>query len=1054
MTKLLFTTIGSLASQSAAQSALNANFTAIQTAFENTLSRDGTATNDMDADLDMNSNRILNLPAAVGNTEPVRFVDVQSFVDAAEAAQVASEAALDSFTDLYLGVKSVDPTLDNDGNALLTGALYFNNVTNEMMVYSGVIWEQVTLSAATIAALDAAVASALASEVAAGISETNASNSESNASSSASGASSSASTAITNAANAVVSASNASTSASNAATSESNAAASLVAVDAIETNVTAIYDSFDDVYLGAKPTPPTVDNDGDALTEGDLYYNNGTGLLYYFNGSIWTGLTNVGLLDVVDDLSPQLGGNLDLNSKNITGTGNLNYTGALTLTGDVALATTKGISWAAGDAVFRHSAGILTVAPGDLRVTTAGTNTASVATVGGTQTLTGKTVSSASNTLTLNLAAGTLTGTKAEFNTAVSDTDLLFTNDLGSTVQSYDATILVDADIGVNVQAYDSDLTTWAGLTSSTNAQSLVTAANYAAMRTLLDLEVGVDFYSTTAVDTAISNLSSVYQPLDSDLTAIAALTTTSYGIGALEKTTAGTAATYVGLGTADAVGFAGITNSGATALSGVISPTQITAQADDYAPTGLSTATTLRLDSDATRAITGLTGGASGRLILIHYIGTTSVTLKDENAGSTAANRFALLADVDLVTDACILLQYDATSSRWRIAGGSGSGGGSPTTAEYLVGALDGTLSAERLVTDTPFATWDIATAGIARVLTGDGTGLPSNIGLVASVASSALTIAIKGVDGNDPSATNPVFVPFRSPTAATGVPVVRRVIAANSLVISSGSTMGFTSATAGRIWIVLFDDAGTLRLGAINCLTTAAGAGSGRDVTAIYPLRDDLLVSSTAEGGAGAADSAQVFYTGTAVTTKALRILGYMEWSAGLTTAGTWDIVPTNIQLFGPGVSLPGNVVAESYSATGTNASTTTTVPNDDTIMQNGEGGQFMTISHTPISAANILHIDAKANIAGSGSLHLVHGLFRDSTANALATSNMTCAAGFNIMGLIHHATLAAAAATTTFKFRAGPGSGTLYFNTIDALAAQGGTLNSYMSVREIMG
>jgi len=899
VTKLLFTTIGSLASQSAAQSALNANFTAIQTAFENTLSRDGTATNDMDASLDMNSNRILNLPAAVGNTEPVRFVDVQSFVDAAEAAQVASEAALDSFTDLYLGVKSVDPTLDNDGNALLTGALYFNNVTNEMMVYSGVIWEQVTLSAATIAALDAAVASALASEVAAGISETNASNSESNASSSASGASSSASTAITNAANAVVSASNASTSASNAATSESNAAASLVAVDAIETNVTAIYDSFDDVYLGAKPTPPTVDNDGDALTEGDLYYNNGTGLLYYFNGSIWTGLTNVGLLDVVDDLSPQLGGNLDLNSKNITGTGNLNYTGALTLTGDVALATTKGISWAAGDAVFRHSAGILTVAPGDLRVTTAGTNTASVATVGGTQTLTGKTVSSASNTLTLNLAAGTLTGTKAEFNTAVSDTDLLFTNDLGSTVQSYDATILVDADIGVNVQAYDSDLTTWAGLTSSTNAQSLVTAANYAAMRTLLDLEVGVDFYSTTAVDTAISNLSSVYQPLDSDLTAIAALTTTSYGIGALEKTTAGTAATYVGLGTADAVGFAGITNSGATALSGVISPTQITAQADDYAPTGLSTATTLRLDSDATRAITGLTGGASGRLILIHYIGTTSVTLKDENAGSTAANRFALLADVDLVTDACILLQYDATSSRWRIAGGSGSGGGSPTNAEYLVGALDGTLSAERLVTDTPFATWDIATAGIARVLTGDGTGLPSNIGLVASVASSALTIAIKGVDGNDPSATNPVFVPFRSPTAATGVPVVRRVIAANSLVISSGSTMGFTSATAGRLWIVAFDDAGTIRLGAINCL-------SG---TSIYALRDSLLVSSTAEGGAGAADSAQVFYTGTAVTTKALRILGYMEWSAGLTTAGTWDIVPTTIQVSGLGVLRPND-------------------------------------------------------------------------------------------------------------------------------------------------
>ena len=65
---------------------------------------------------------------------------------------------------------------------------------------------------------------------------------------------------------------------------------------------------------------------------------------------------------------------------------------------------------------------------------------------------------------------------------------------IGTNVQAYDATYLVDADIGVNVQAYDADLTTWAGLTPSANAQSLVTAANYAAMRTLLDVESGVDF--------------------------------------------------------------------------------------------------------------------------------------------------------------------------------------------------------------------------------------------------------------------------------------------------------------------------------------------------------------------------------------------------------------------------------------------------------------------------------------------------------------------------------------------------------------------------------
>ena len=77
--------------------------------------------------------------------------------------------------------------------------------------------------------------------------------------------------------------------------------------------------------------------------------------------------------------------------------------------------------------------------------------------------------------------------------------------------------------IGTNVQAYDADLTTYAGITPSANIQSLLAAANYAAMRTQLDLEAGTDFYSIAGADAA-------FQPLDSDLTAIAALTTTAAG--------------------------------------------------------------------------------------------------------------------------------------------------------------------------------------------------------------------------------------------------------------------------------------------------------------------------------------------------------------------------------------------------------------------------------------------------------------------------------------------------------------------------------------------
>jgi len=95
----------------------------------------------------------------------------------------------------------------------------------------------------------------------------------SNASTSASAAATSASNAATSESNAASSASAASTSASNAATSATNAAAS--------------YDSFDDRYLGAKASAPTVDNDGDALLTGALYWNTSDSSLYLWDGSVW-----------------------------------------------------------------------------------------------------------------------------------------------------------------------------------------------------------------------------------------------------------------------------------------------------------------------------------------------------------------------------------------------------------------------------------------------------------------------------------------------------------------------------------------------------------------------------------------------------------------------------------------------------------------------------------------------------------------------------------------------------------------------------------------------
>jgi len=68
---------------------------------------------------------------------------------AAEAARDATLAAYDSFDDRYLGAKTSNPTLDNDGNALVAGALYFNTVVPEMRLYTGSAWVAAYVSGAS-----------------------------------------------------------------------------------------------------------------------------------------------------------------------------------------------------------------------------------------------------------------------------------------------------------------------------------------------------------------------------------------------------------------------------------------------------------------------------------------------------------------------------------------------------------------------------------------------------------------------------------------------------------------------------------------------------------------------------------------------------------------------------------------------------------------------------------------------------------------------------------------------------------------------------------------
>jgi len=80
---------------------------------------------------------------------PTEAANAASSASSAAASAAAAASSLDSFDDRYLGPKSSDPTLDNDGNALVTGALYYNTTTQTMKVYDGANWITATAAGTT-----------------------------------------------------------------------------------------------------------------------------------------------------------------------------------------------------------------------------------------------------------------------------------------------------------------------------------------------------------------------------------------------------------------------------------------------------------------------------------------------------------------------------------------------------------------------------------------------------------------------------------------------------------------------------------------------------------------------------------------------------------------------------------------------------------------------------------------------------------------------------------------------------------------------------------------
>lgn len=114
----------------------------------------------------------------------------------------------------------------------------------------------------------------------------------------------------------------------------------------------------------------------------------------------------------------------------------------------------------------------------------------------------------------------------------------------------------------------------------------------------------------------------------------------------------------------------------------------------------------------------------------------------------------------------------------------------------------------------------------------------------------------------------------------------------------------------------------------------------------------------------------------------------------------------------------------------ATGTNV-----MPSDDTMPQNTEGDQYMTLSHTPKASTNILLIEVNAMLASSAIGLLPGALFKDSDTSALAADEITAfLTGAPSNMVFRHYMVAGTTSAIAFKFRAGVASAsTMTFNGI---------------------
>lgn len=138
--------------------------------------------------------------------------------------------------------------------------------------------------------------------------------------------------------------------------------------------------------------------------------------------------------------------------------------------------------------------------------------------------------------------------------------------------------------------------------------------------------------------------------------------------------------------------------------------------------------------------------------------------------------------------------------------------------------------------------------------------------------------------------------------------------------------------------------------------------------------------------------------------------------------------------------------------YASSAATGSTTTAIPNDDTIPQNTEGAEVLTVTITPTSTSNKVHVTGCVHVARSAGNMVVAALYRDSIADAVAV--FICESGAVTQPHtipIDFTETASGTSAVTYKLRVGAGSGTVYWGQSSTGRVYGGTLISTLTATE---